>query len=47
MLRIDDSITVGGQPNDADFPELSKAGYRTIVNFRDDNEERGQLPPAD
>lgn len=47
MLRIDDSISVGGQPNESDITLLRRQGYRTVVNFRDQDETNDQLPPAE
>ncbi len=47
MFRIDDSISVGGQPNSSDIPLLFREGYQTVINFRSDHEDSDQLQPAE
>ncbi|KJF69109.1 bifunctional sulfur transferase/dioxygenase Blh [Rhizobium nepotum] len=41
-VRINDRLTVAGQPEIADFPSLSAKGYKGIINARPDGEEPGQ-----
>jgi uncharacterized protein (TIGR01244 family) len=47
MLRIDDSFSVGGQPNESDITLLRRQGYRTVVNFREEDETSDQMPPTE
>jgi uncharacterized protein (TIGR01244 family) len=46
-FHINDSISVGGQPSEADLPYLRRQGYQTVVNFRDEDETGDQLPPQE
>ncbi|MFP3700076.1 TIGR01244 family sulfur transferase, partial [Burkholderia sp. SIMBA_013] len=41
-VRINERLTVAGQPEITDFPSLSAQGYKTIINARPDGEEPGQ-----
>lgn len=45
MYRINDAISIGGQPCEDEIPALRRQGYQTVVNFRDDGETSDQLPP--
>ncbi|MCC9607354.1 protein tyrosine phosphatase family protein [Blastopirellula sp. JC732] len=38
-IKINDEVTVGPQPNEAEIEELKCQGFRTIVNFREDGED--------
>ena len=41
-VKINERLTVAGQPMIADFPSLSAQGYKSIINARPDGEEPGQ-----
>jgi uncharacterized protein (TIGR01244 family) len=43
--KIDEQITVGGQPAPEDFPQLKEEGFRSIVNFRNDDEDENSMSP--
>jgi uncharacterized protein (TIGR01244 family) len=47
MYRIDESVSVGGQPDERDLPSLRRQGYRSVVNFRADGEVNDQWPPSE
>lgn len=47
IIRINDRISVGGQPNEDDLARLAAQGYRTVVNFRADGEENNQWAPSE
>lgn len=47
MFRINDSLSVGGQPTEEDLPLLRREGYRSVVNFRADGETHDQWQPAE
>src|SRR5437016_2652128 len=36
--KINEALTVAGQPSAADLEKLQAAGYRTVVNLRGDHE---------
>ncbi len=40
--KLDDDLSVSGQVQPRDVPELARAGYRTIICNRPDEEEPGQ-----
>lgn len=44
-IKINDEVTVGPQPNEAEIGELKYQGFRTIVNFREDGEEDQPMVP--
>lgn len=41
-VKINERLTVAGQPMIADFQSLSAQGYKSIINARPDGEEPGQ-----
>lgn len=41
-VKINERLTVAGQPEIADFPSLSSQGYKSIINARPDGEDAGQ-----
>lgn len=41
-VRINERLTVAGQPDISDFSSLSDQGYKSIINARPDGEEPGQ-----
>lgn len=45
-LKLNNEITVGGQPTKDDLQELALEGYRSVVNLRYAGEEAEQLSPA-
>jgi sulfide:quinone oxidoreductase len=46
IRSLDDRIAVAPQINEADFAEIARKGYRTIINNRPDGEQPGQLTAA-
>ncbi|HCD82581.1 MAG TPA: TIGR01244 family phosphatase [Agrobacterium sp.] len=40
-VRINERLTVAGQPEITEFPSISAQGYKTIINARPDGEEPG------
>jgi sulfide:quinone oxidoreductase len=47
MKKLHEQIYVAGQINQVDFEPLKRAGIKTIINNRPDNEEPGQLSSDD
>lgn len=45
-IRINDDVTVGGQPSEAEIGELKYQGFRTVVNFREEGEEDQPISPS-
>jgi uncharacterized protein (TIGR01244 family) len=45
LLKVDEQVSVGGQPSEEELRELRAEGFGSIVNFRPANEEAGQLDP--
>ncbi|EAQ82762.1 beta-lactamase hydrolase domain-containing protein [Blastopirellula marina] len=45
-IQINDDITVGPQPNEAEIGQLKLEGFRTIVNFREDGEDDQPITPS-
>jgi len=41
-IKVTDRLTVASQPDPADFQELARAGYASVVNTRPDQEGEGQ-----
>jgi uncharacterized protein (TIGR01244 family) len=46
-LRLNGQVSIGGQPGGGDIQSLWRDGYRSIVNFRGQNETVDQTPPDD
>lgn len=44
-MQLNDEMTVGGQPSEADIETLAKDGYKSVVNFRTEGEEEQPLSP--
>lgn len=44
-LRIDDKVSIGGQPSEADLAELKRQGIATVVNLRRPGENNQPLSP--
>ena len=45
--KLDDLITVGSQPSVMQIRELSRRGFRSIVNLRRDGERGESMKPVD
>jgi uncharacterized protein (TIGR01244 family) len=45
--KLDERVTIGGQPTEAEIHELGRHGFRSIVNLRIEGEEDQPLNPAD
>lgn len=46
-IKINDHITVGGQPDEAELRQLARDGFKTVVNLRTEGEQEQPLSPAD
>lgn len=44
-MQINDELTVGGQPTEAEIQTLAKDGFKSIVNFRTAGEDDQPLSP--
>ncbi|MDB5389991.1 MAG: hypothetical protein JWM11_5637 [Planctomycetaceae bacterium] len=44
-LEVNDQITIGGQPSEAELMDLGSRGFRSIVNFRNADEDDHSLSP--
>jgi uncharacterized protein (TIGR01244 family) len=44
--KLDEQITVGAQPTEADVADLARQGFRSVVNLRRDREDDQPLSPA-
>jgi uncharacterized protein (TIGR01244 family) len=40
--RINDRLSIAGQPAPADFADLAAQGFSAVLNLRPDGEEAGQ-----
>lgn len=47
IAQITDNYSVAPQLTAADFEEIAKAGYKTVINFRPDGEKPGYLNAED
>jgi len=47
IMQIDEQVSVGGQPDDAQLQQLSKDGFKTIVNMRLPGEDNQPLTPEE
>lgn len=45
VMKINDEVSVGGQPDRDDLDQFAKQGFKSVVNFRAEEEEVGQLEP--
>ena len=45
-MKINDQVTVGPQPSEDDLQQLSQQGFKTVVNFRAEGEDKQPLSPA-
>jgi uncharacterized protein (TIGR01244 family) len=46
-MQIDETITVGGQPDETQLKQLAEDGFKTIVNLRTQGEDDQPLSPGD
>lgn len=44
-MKINDDVTVGGQPDDGQLAELSRGGFKAVVNLRTAGEQDQPLSP--
>lgn len=44
-MKINDQVTVGPQPSEAELQQLGQQGFKSVVNFRTDGEEEQPLSP--
>lgn len=47
QMKINDEVTVGPQPSEAEIQQLREQGFKAVVNFRTDGEEDQPLSPDD
>lgn len=47
QLKINDQITVGGQPAEEELQQLKQQGFGSVINLRLSNEEDQPLSPED
>ena len=47
QIRMNEQITVGGQPTEPDMQQLAAEGFRTIVNLRRPGESDQMLSPEE
>ena len=46
QMRINEQVTVGGQPSERELKQLAQDGFKTVVNLRTEGEEDQPLSPA-
>lgn len=46
-IQINEQVTVGPQPSDQQLRQLQQEGFKSVVNFRTEGEERQPLSPAE
>lgn len=44
-MKINDAVTVGGQPDDGQLAELARGGFKAVVNLRTAGEQDQPLSP--
>lgn len=44
-MKINDQVTVGPQPSELEIIQLSQEGFKSVVNFRTDDEKEQPLSP--
>lgn len=44
-MKINDQVSVGGQPSEEELQKLGQQGFKSIVNFRTEGEEEQPLSP--
>jgi uncharacterized protein (TIGR01244 family) len=45
--RVNEQVSIGGQPTEEEIEQLRREGYNTVINFRSAGEEADQLSPDD
>lgn len=45
IQRVNEQVSIGGQPTEDEIEQLRREGYNTIVNFRSADEEADQISP--
>lgn len=46
-MKINDAVTVGGQPDEGRLAELARAGFKSVVNLRTHGEQEQLLAPEE
>ena len=46
-MKINDRITVAGQPDASELASLAEEGFRSVINLRVTNEQEDMLSPVD
>lgn len=46
-MKINEKVSVGGQPSDVDLQELARQGYKSVINLRTEGEEEQPMSPAE
>lgn len=44
-MKINDQVSVGGQPSEQELRELERQGFKSVVNFRTEGEDEQPLSP--
>jgi len=47
MTKIDNEVTVGPQPTQPEIAEFQELGFKSVINFRAEDEEEQPLSPHD
>ena len=47
QIKLNDNISIGGQPTAAELEHLKELGFKTIFNLRGEDEENTTLSPSD
>lgn len=45
-MQINDDVTIGAQPTEAELKAMSEDGFRTVINVRTDEEEMQPMSPG-
>jgi uncharacterized protein (TIGR01244 family) len=45
VMKINDQVAVGAQPSEDQLQQLGKQGFKTVVNFRTEDEDMQPLSP--
>jgi uncharacterized protein (TIGR01244 family) len=46
-LKINDEVTVGGQPTAEELQQYGRLGFKSVINFRNEGEDNEQVDPAE
>lgn len=44
-MKVNDQVTVGPQPSEENIQEISRQGFKSVVNFRTEGEDEQPLSP--